>query len=236
LLIEPVYQKINCINNKPDQTAMTPLQERKLQTYHHLCVFFSRNFGYLKKNPLNKVTGKFRMRTMTLAILVQHEGIIRTGIERDIPAMKGALCNLAHEFATVLHGVNALNVRGDRPFLKPRPAGKLMQLRDDQLIRYCRDVHHVADSSRKKLYRLGIEHQAIHTLKSATEMYNAVVPPPRSAVLIAEQYGRELNKLFKKLDDTLTREIDRLVQEYSKINIAVFEQYTAILKNGETIE
>jgi hypothetical protein len=211
---------------------MTNLQTSKLRTFSALCDFFNRKAESFKQGAFSGILARFRMKTLTLVVITQHESIVKKGIDRDIPAMKEALCNLAFEMARILYqrGKHNFNLRG--LVKKPTSPKYLARRRDDLLIAYCMNIYKIADANKRYLRKAGVESQAISTLKAAADMYNVVVPPPRSIVLLAQHYNNTMETLFQKLDKILVFEIDPLVQQLAKPHPTIFEEYRIIFKQG----
>jgi hypothetical protein len=215
---------------------MTKLQTSKLQTFSTLCDFFNRRADAFNQGTFPGIIARFQMKTLTLVVITQHESIVKKGIDRDVPAMKDALCNLAFEMARTLYlrGKTSIHLRG--LVKKPTSPKYLARKRDDLLITYCMNIHKIADRYKINLRKAGVESQAIATLKAAAEMYNAIVPPPRSMVLLAQHYNYRMETLFTKLDKTLVYEIDPLVQKIQIQHPVIFKEYSLIFKNGSQDE
>lgn len=209
---------------------MTETELLKLKVHSNLIALFEKNKNYFDNTLLKKIR-KFRISNITLIILRQHETIIRIGIDRNVPGMKESLCTLVYEIAVILHSMKVRSLRKDGAFRQPLPVNKLILRRDDSLIRYCRSVFRLAELHTEKLKKIGVNYQAILALSKATDMYNVVVPPPRTTILLAEKCRKDIETLFHLQDKLLEKEIGPMLNNYSHKVSGLIEKYNKIINN-----
>jgi hypothetical protein len=206
---------------------------KKLDAYAAIAGLLTRQKARFGSTPTNLLRiSRFKIETSTLLIVSQHRGMILNGITKEIPQLKLSLCNLTVEIATVLYNYSCTQKNGTSDVRRPPGVVQLFNRLDHSLIKYCTKIHVSAMKHRKMFARTRIEFHSIDTLKSATDLYNSIIPPPRTVMLVAEQFAKQIADMTRKTEQLLVREIDPMMKVLKKANPIIFNDYLLARKKS----
>jgi hypothetical protein len=212
---------------------MIVLTDERLKRYEEISALLLQVKPRFRNKPQYlSIIHLFLVKKATLAVMMQHATLVKKATDTPLPEIKAAIGELAFTLAVLLqqrNGKQKIAAGG----LHTLPAKKELFSRNNRgLIAFCKKVVAAAGNEPHRLALNGTGVQAVTTLKSAINIYSAIEPPPRAALLLVQHYTNALEKLFKETEKMLHNEVDTLMLTLVTAKPALFEQYVSIREFG----
>lgn len=195
---------------------MNALQEAKLtmsRAVEKLCDDFPAIIALIP--ALAAAVTELKAHIAEILSLDQAIGTDLKGITRDKSVLKTELAKRAsivagaiYAYATVIKN-NTLAQEVDTNY------SKLAKTRDDSLAPRCQTIRDKAQSLRSELADYNITSQTLTDLQTAINNYQAATPKQRTAVTDRKVQNKQQTASFKKIDELLTKRMDKLVATLS---------------------
>lgn len=208
---------------------MTTLHDNRIQLFTNLTDFFNRNTGVYQDVPdLNASITAFKVMYYRGLIIIQHHEIIKKGIIKNLPEIKGALCHLTLEFVEILQ--NDPSIVADKITISEQSPSfdQLLIQEDKTVIEFSLKVYQSAIKFKELLQNKGIDKETIEILNDAAEMYRTLVSPPRVLTILSEHYENKIKKEVESIEETLKAEIDPLILQFVNLNPKFYNEYQSI--------
>lgn len=208
---------------------MTNPQAKKLQLFASLFDFFNRNVNvYQEISHLNEHIVAFKVKHSRILVISQHHELIKKGIAESLPEIKSALCQFALGLAEILYLGSSKHPELENTIEKPLSLDELIKQPDKAIIEYSLGIYQTALKLPLLMEKRGIDEEIIETLKGAAEMYDILVPPPRTVILLSGHYENKIKKLIENLEETFQMEIDPLIFQFENRNANFYNEYQLI--------
>lgn len=208
---------------------MTNSQDKMIQLFTKLTVFFNRNTNVIKDVPdLIGTIAAFKIMYYRVIIILQHHEIIKKGIITNLPEIKGALCHLTLEFAEILHNEPSISIEKSQFFEQSLSFDQLLLQEDKTVIEYSLRVYQYAVKFKELLQNKGIGKENVEMLNAAAEMYRTLVSPPRVLAILSEHYENKTIELIKNIEAILQNEIHPLMLQFENLHPKFYNEYTSV--------
>lgn len=206
--------------------AMRKKHPNQLASIRQVSRFLAQHrLNILKLSGNQDVISRFQIQASGLFILYQHREIIIKGISTDFLEMKLSLCRHVYEITEFLYTASTANDEIRATIKKHPGVNQLSNSRDHHLIKHCTEIFKVADRYRHLFSNARIDPKFIDSLKSATEMYNAVIPPPRTVLLLEKALSSQIRQIEKKLTGMMDNELNELMLQAGRKSSTLLSKY-----------
>ncbi|MCD9188977.1 MAG: carboxypeptidase-like regulatory domain-containing protein [Pyrinomonadaceae bacterium] len=217
---------------------MNAIQEAKLtmfRTIEKLCDDFPAIIALIL--ALVTAVAELKAHIAEILSLDQAIGTDLKGITRDKSILKKELAKLASIIAGAIYAY-ATVIRNNTLAQEVNTNNtKLLRTSDDSLAPRCQAIHDKAQTLRAELADYNVNSQTLTELQTAIDNYQAATPKQRTAVTDRKVQNKQLATVFKKIDELLTRRMDKLVATLSSTHpefVAKYESDRQILDSRTT--
>ena len=179
------------------------------------------------KEKAGRCLARFSVKKSTIMIKQQHHAIAVKGSGAFLQRIKEPLADFVTDIMKLLQ---TLTGRKSGKWRNLPSAESLLALDEKVFIAQCRLVYHTANRMLVTYEHNGLNLQTVNTLKTAIDVYDAVVPAPKAAKSLEQAYENALDILFKEADDLLRNELDPAMLEAAAGRPGILLNYKAIRK------
>lgn len=216
---------------------MTNRDEAKLNMYNAVAAFCTTNNAIVNTVPaLQTAVTNLKAQIVVLTQAAQNEAAIIVGITQNKATLKKTLAQTATSHAAALFAF--ANSQNDE-VLKAKAKTSFSQLyglKDEELTIITQNISAELTANQAGLVPYGITAALITAFNNLITQYNTAVPQPRNAASQKKVSGQQLKTIFKKIDDLLKLEMDKLVIQFKTTNINFFNGYKSnrVILNAPT--
>lgn len=114
--------------------------------------------------------------------------------------------------------------------------GSLRRSSDKRLLKVCREIYLIAEKYAGVLGRYGLARETTEVLLGAVEMFNTVVPPPKNAAVLYQQYQKRFAFFIREAAQKLKTRLDVLAKAIMPSDREFYNGYIEIRQlNRKTV-
>ena len=184
----------------------------KLAMYNAVISFCDENMTIIDSLPALKVSySSFTQTVAHITTTNQRKMVVLTGIAENKDSARKALTRNAAALAAKVYAyANTSSLRALKAEVKFSITG-LNRLKDVALPAVCRNILKAAVDNIAALTAYNVTEQTNTAFGAMITAYEALEPDPRNAVSTRVMQNASLIELFKKAEDILTNEVDKMV-------------------------
>lgn len=186
-------------------------QTTLMEQYEAVSVFCAEHLTHLwPTNKVKKWLSHFNVKVSAIVVITQHSQIATRGSEDFLHSIKEPLGRLAADIAQLM---KLLTGRKSGWWRKLPNMPILLSYEEDRFIEECLFIYNTANKLLATLEKKGLSMKMVQTLKTAIDVYNAIIPAPKTAKAVGQHYQNTIDILVQETGELLSRELDPAVLE-----------------------
>jgi hypothetical protein len=205
---------------------VTPDQKNITDLYNNISEFCTRHLPSLwQQIKIKECLALFNVKLSAVSVISQHIHIAEKGSADFLHIIKQPLARLTADLAQLM---KVLSGKKSGWWRNPPAESNLLLLDDAVFIAQCRLVYNTANRMMVNLEQRGLTLQLVNTLKTAIDVYNAVVPPPKAVKSVEQHYRNIVKGLLSEADEILKKELDPAMQEAASGKPVILHDYKTL--------
>ena len=205
---------------------MTP--ENITNLYNKIAEFCTQSIpGLWPQGKALESLARFKVKLSAVFVITQHIHIAEKGSADFIHIIKQPLARLAADLAQLM---KLLGGKKSGWWRNLPSEINLLVMDDTVFIAQCRLVYNTANKMMVTLEQRGLTLQLVNTLKTAIDVYNAVVPPPKAAKAVERHYRDIVKGLLNDAEEVLIKELDPAMLEAAAGKPVILNDYKKLRK------